>query len=163
MKKLEKLTLGELGKQESKLGRFESEQLKGGGIYAVYSRSSGTLSIYEDSGSCLGDYCAGNNVTSSSEGPWPNGTYGMMDQNYPHCHNTGDTYDSSYGTYGIYRAQDFEDIDGDCREGMGLHSGRNDNYDYPTYGCIRTTDAAMSDIQDFINNCGSFTSITITD
>jgi len=87
-----------------------------------------------------------------------------MDQNSAHTHGSGsgDTYDGTYGTQGIYRAVDFYDAEGDYRTVMGIHAGRSEDVNYPTFGSIRTTEQAMSIIQQDIQNYSPLTSITVT-
>jgi hypothetical protein len=81
----------------------------------------------------------------------------MKDQTATNTHSD-DGYSSRFGSYGIYRAADFTDADGDTRQDMGLHSGRNNNPNAKTYGCIRTTEEAMAFIQNLIGvNGGRFT------
>ncbi|MFA5329272.1 MAG: hypothetical protein WC384_15875 [Prolixibacteraceae bacterium] len=114
--------------------------------------------IYAD-GILIESYSAANNVDSSSQGIWTNGTFSMMDQNTPNTH----TYDSSYGLNGIYRANAFVDANGCERTFMGLHAGRSDDFTHPTMGCIRTTESAMSSLQCHIGSYGYFSSITVQD
>ncbi len=132
-----------------------------GATTVVFDKSSNTITILGN-GEPVGIYPAANNVTSSSQGTWPNGTYSVMDTNEPHTHNSGDTYSGSYGVDGIYRADPFED--GNCqRDGMGIHSGRNDIYTTPTNGCIRTTTPGMDAIQCSIDSNGPLTTIIVQD
>jgi hypothetical protein len=162
MKKLEKLTLKELSNLDYEIPILDMKKMKGGEVTIVFDRSDNILYIYAD-GSQMGSFDASNNVASSSQGTWTNGTYSMIDQNSTHTHNSGDTYEGSYGINGIYRANTFVDANGCTRTGMGIHAGRSDDYEHPTMGCIRTTEAAMNEIQCNIDSYGGLTSITVQD
>ncbi|MDR2145902.1 MAG: L,D-transpeptidase [Tannerella sp.] len=136
-------------------------------ITITFDRSESLIKIYSD-GVYLTSFEAHNIATSKSNGKWPNGTYTMLDQNAALCH-TGDrriedTYDNAYGDYGIYRANEFYDSSKKMyRNGMGLHSGRENNPSHPTNGCIRTTDEAMAYLQTLIGRGNRFASITVQD
>lgn len=162
MKKLGKLNLDKLKRHGTLIGSTEANKLIGG-ISVTFDRSDGMIYVYDDWGALLGSYEAGNNVTTNSQGIWSNGTYSMYDQLQTHTHSEGDTYEGPYGTHGIYRADPFYDEECEYRTGMGLHAGRSGNVNYVTYGCIRTTEEAMADIDCFIDTYGAFTSITVQD
>ena len=161
MKKLGKLTLKEMRDEMPIIPKSILEKIKGGDVTVTFDRSDSMIYIYAD-GILLDSFPAANNVDSNSQGIWSNGTYSMYDQNSAYTHSD-DSYESSYGTHGIFRANSFIDENGCERTYMGLHSGRSDNYNHPTYGCIRTTDAAMSELLCYIGSYGSFTSITVRD
>jgi RHS repeat-associated protein len=93
-----------------------------------FNRSESTLTIYSQ-GKQVAQFPAGNNTTSTSNGPWPNGTY---DYSYylPHPES------GSNGPYGSNGNFVFN-VPG--RTGMGIHSGRKGPQS-KTEGCIRTTD-----------------------
>lgn len=103
----------------------------------VFDRSAGTISIYDNQGNQVGEYPAANNTTSTSGGPWPDGTY-----NYSHymAHPESDAK-GPYGSNGNF----VFDVPG--RTGMGIHSGRSGPQS-KTLGCVRTTDEAT----DFLKN-----------
>lgn len=164
MKKLEKLTLNELSISYPEIPTQVMKQIKGGDVTVVYDRSDSKIYLYAN-GCLMGTFSAANNVASTSQGIWTNGTYSMLDTNSSHLHvnGCGDIYDGSYGVNGIYRANTFVDANGCTRTGMGIHAGRGDDYNYTTMGCIRTTEAAMNEIQCLIGAYGSFTSITVQD
>lgn len=103
-------------------------------------RGNGTLTIYNNQGSQVGQYPAGNNTTSSSNGPWPNGTYNYS-YHMPHPESGAN---GPYGSNGNF----VFDVPG--RTGMGIHSGRSGPQSR-TQGCIRTTDEAT----DFLRNLNS--------
>ena len=159
MKKLSKMTLKEMEVNFSTIPVSIQEMIKGGDVTVTFDKSDNMIYVYGD-GTLVGSYSAGNNTDSGSNGAWSTGTYAMSTQSSPVTHS-GDSYSSSFGTYGIYQAAGFYDANGTYRTYMGLHSGRSDDTSYPTYGCIRTTDAAMAEIAAFISSCGSFTSITV--
>ena len=103
----------------------------------IYNRSNGTITIYDNQGSQVGQFPAGNNTTSTSNGPWPNGVFPYS--HYVRHPESGPT--DSYGSNGNFV---FE-VPG--RTGMGIHSGRSGPQS-KTLGCIRTTD----DATDFLRN-----------
>jgi RHS repeat-associated protein len=103
----------------------------------AFSRSTGTLTATNQNGTVIGVYPAGNFTVSSSNGPWPNGTYSPSYYNaHPESGSTG-----AYGSHGII----VFGVPG--RSGMGLHSGRSGPKS-PTLGCVRTTDDAMGYLVD---------------
>ncbi|GHT67052.1 hypothetical protein AGMMS50239_29560 [Bacteroidia bacterium] len=134
----------------------------------IYDRSDHKIYLYAQNGSMLGSYDAYNNTTSGSNGSWPVGSYAMYDQTSTYTHGNQvdgsgikkDSYSGSFGEYGIYRANPFNDGNTD-RVGMGLHSGRGNDPTKQTDGCIRTTDQAMIDIGSWLSRGGSFTNITV--
>ena len=74
--------------------------------------------------------------------------------------------DSDYGAYGsggIYRSESFTQSDGKYRQGMAVHSGRlhKSFLSRVTFGCIRTTDEAMTAIDNAILNYGPLSTITV--
>ncbi|MDR1719570.1 MAG: hypothetical protein LBR67_05540 [Dysgonamonadaceae bacterium] len=133
-----------------------------GELTVTFDRSDHQIRIYVRD-CCLGTYSAYNNVDSRSKGIWPNGTYSMLDQHSALKHNNSeDTFEGSFGIYGIFRANTFV-YSNVTREYMGIHSGRCNNPEHPTYGCIRTTDEAMSKLTELLNYGHTFTSITVQD
>lgn len=155
------MTLKELEFKMTRIPQNIQEQLKGGNVTVTFDHSDSKIYIYAN-GILIDNYSTANNVASSSQRIWTNGTFSMIDQNTPNTH-TYDSYESSYGLNGIYRANAFVDANGCNRTVMGLHADRSDDYNHATYGCIRTTDAAVSCLQCFIGSYGYFTSITVGD
>lgn len=162
MKKLKKLSLKQLKDKMPVIENEMMKQINGGDVTVTFDRSDGMIYIYVD-GIQMDSYSAGNNVASNATGNWTNGTYNMMDTTGTYNHTSGDTFSGSYGINGIYRADPFYDASGCYRTGMGLHAGRDGNVDYPTMGCIRTTEEAMNSLQDYIDEYGNFTEITVRD
>lgn len=77
----------------------------------------------------------------NSNGHMPDGTWnlGPMQGNSP-------SEKTSYGGVGFIPLTD-QTVGPDGR-GLGIHSGRDDDYEHDTYGCVRTTDAAMQFLND---------------
>ena len=104
---------------------------------AVFDSRSGTLTILDRNGAQIGQFPAGNNTTSNSNGRWPEGSF-------PYSHYSPHPTSGSTGPYGSNGNFVF-DVPG--RTGMGIHSGRKGPQS-KTEGCIRTTDQAT----DFLKN-----------
>lgn len=97
----------------------------------IFSRDAGTITITSGNGNVVGTYPAANNTTSTSNGPWPNGTY-----DYSHYMSHPESGpDGPYGSNGNF----VFNVPG--RSGMGIHSGRSGPQS-KTLGCVRTTDEA---------------------
>jgi hypothetical protein len=98
----------------------------------TFKRGDHTLSIEGAS------YTAYNNVDSTSDGPWPNGTFSYASR----TKHADDAPASTFGSNGNFMFT----VPG--RTLMGIHSGRKDRADglrrkgpaHCTFGCIRTTD-----------------------
>ena len=109
-----------------------------------FHREANELALLRADGTTIGPFEAANNVDSHSKGPWPDGQY---DFDHYGTH-PDDAPDSSYGSHGIFI------FDVPDREGMGVHSGREDVPDgrarsgflHCTMGCVRTTDDAMAQL-----------------
>ncbi|UGQ45401.1 RHS repeat-associated core domain-containing protein [Massilia endophytica] len=99
----------------------------------VFNRATGTITITDRSGNPVGTYPAANNTTSTSNGPWPNGTY-------PYSHHRPHPESGITGRFGSNGNFVFS-VPG--RSGMGVHSGRGGPQS-KTEGCIRTSDEATS-------------------
>lgn len=99
-----------------------------------------TLTVISVTGEVLASFPAYNTTTTSSNGPWPNGSYDYSHYN-PH-HESGPN--GPYGSHGIFVFS----VPG--RTGMGVHSGRANRGGpaHATLGCIRTTDMAI----EFLNS-----------
>ena len=122
----------------------------------------------------LGIYKAKNDVTLSSNGKWEDGIYDMFDKNTPHMHGNEtdvngvlkDSDNGSYGSGGIYRAENFDETTTDkSRTGMGVHAGR-ENQDFntgrKTNGCIRCSPEGFDAIGNAISIFGPLRRIIIT-
>jgi hypothetical protein len=115
----------------------------------TFDRDTGTITIYDNQGNQIGQYPAGNNTTSTSNGPWPNGTY-----NYSHYVPHPES-----GPNGPYGSNGNIVFDVPSRTGMGIHSGRSGPQSI-TEGCIRTTDEATGFLRD-INRTDPLKTITV--
>ncbi|MCP1456107.1 RHS repeat-associated core domain-containing protein [Pseudomonas kilonensis] len=117
-----------------------------------YDGQTHTVTIRDSAGNTVGTYPANNNTTTTSNGPWPNGTYSYSGSN-PHPESGAN---GPYGSHGII----IFNVPG--RTGMGLHSGRANSgaQNHPTLGCIRTTDAAMGFVRNLITT-DPVTSMTV--
>lgn len=99
------------------------------------------MTAFDNQGNQVAQFPAGNNTTSTSNGPWPNGTYDFSHYNeHPESGPTG-----PYGSNGIF----VFNVPG--RTGMGVHSGRRGPKS-KTLGCVRTTDSAMDSLNDLHSN-----------
>jgi RHS repeat-associated protein len=106
----------------------------------TYDGQTNTVTYRRNDGTVSGTYPANNNTTTTSNGPWPNGTFPRSGSN-PHPESDAN---GAYGSHGIIT------FDVPNRTGMGIHSGRANSgaQNHPTLGCIRTTDAAMADLRE---------------
>ncbi|CCF97269.1 putative rhs-related protein (fragment) [Ralstonia solanacearum K60] len=118
----------------------------------AYDGQTHTITIRDSAGNTVGTYPANNNTTTTSNGPWPNGTFPYNGSN-PHPESGAN---GPYGSHGII----IFNVPG--RTGMGLHSGRANSgaQNHPTLGCIRTTDAAMGFVRNLITT-DPVTSMTV--
>ncbi len=107
----------------------------------VFDRGAGTITITDGNGNTVGTYPAANNTTSTSNGPWPDGTT-------PYSHYVPHPGSGANGPYGSNGNFVF-DVPG--RTGMGIHSGRSGPQSR-TRGCIRTTDQATDFLRDLHAN-----------
>ena len=115
----------------------------------TFDRSAGTITVYDNLGNQVGQYPAGNNTTSTSNGAWPDGTYDSSHYvPHPESGATG-----PYGSNGNF----VFDVPG--RTGMGIHSGRRGPQS-KTLGCIRTTDDA-TDFLKGLNKTDPLKTITV--
>lgn len=96
-----------------------------------FDGGASTITTTDRNGNVLRTFPVANNTTSTSNGPWPNGTY-------PYSHYQPHPESGATGPYGSNGNFVF-DVPG--RSGMGIHSGRRDPQS-KTLGCIRTTDEA---------------------
>lgn len=134
-----------------------------GTMYGVFDRSDSKITMFWDGGTpddksddvAMFSGKAHNNVTRSSNGQWPNGEYSMLDRSGSHLHPNAswkDTASGAYGESGIYRANPFyDDNSGITRNGMGVHSGRENIKDFEnrkTEGCIRVEQETMDAIDE---------------
>lgn len=110
----------------------------------IYDASAGRVHVVDQYGESAGNFPASNNPVSTSLGEFPAGTYPFSWWN-PH---RGAGANSPFGSNGNFI------FDVPNRQGMGVHSGRANSCsanrcgsDYPTDGCIRTTDDATEAIR----------------
>ena len=115
----------------------------------TFDRSAGTITVYDNQGNQVGQYPAGNNTTSTSNGAWPDGTYG-------YSHYVPHPESGAKGPYGSNGNFVF-DVPG--RPGMGIHSGRKGPQS-KTLGCVRTTDDA-TDFLKGLNQTDPLKMITV--
>jgi RHS repeat-associated protein len=118
----------------------------------TYNGQTHTVTYTGSDGTVVGTFPANNNTTTTSNGPWPNGTFPRSGSN---PHPESDT-NGAYGSHGIII------FDVPNRTGMGLHSGRADSgaQNHPTLGCIRTTDASMGFLRN-LDRTDPVTSMTV--
>ncbi|QEE25252.1 L,D-transpeptidase [Rhodanobacter glycinis] len=107
------------------------------------------LILVDRQGKVVGTWTAYNNIDSHAtiQPHIPDGTYAVVDTARPHPHAADPN--GPYGSYGIVRFN----VPGHV--GVGVHSGRANarhlpGPQHPTMGCIRTSDAAMKSIKDFM-------------
>lgn len=124
----------------------------------TFSRSTHSLSLYDNQGNLVGTYNASNNATSGTQ-PWPNGTFSYS-WHSPHLNAQPSDRISQSGNYVF-------NVDG--RGGMGVHAGRlgmedlagRHDWNHATEGCIRTTEEAMSAIAQRFKQSDPLTTITV--
>ncbi len=124
----------------------------------TYNASTGTVTVMS-AGGAEGTYSAANNAASTSNGPFPPGTFPYS---YYSPHTGGDA-NGAFGSSGNF----IFDVPG--RTGMGVHSGRANSCDragrcgveHATEGCIRTTDEATEAIKRLHQGGDPVTSITV--
>jgi RHS repeat-associated protein len=118
----------------------------------VYDGDTNRLTLYSDGGDQIGSWDANNNAAihdnkgGHTNGPVVDGTYDVRasDAKGSAWGHAGET---SYGAEGIAHFEGMVGATGKVMSGAGVHSGRNDNAKFVTFGCIRTTDAAMKQIK----------------
>jgi hypothetical protein len=96
-------------------------------------------------------FAAGNNTTNPSGDPMKVGSNGPMpsgEWQLGPMEGVSRSEQTSYGNVGFIPLTD--DIVGQNGRGLGIHSGRGDNTQHVTNGCIRTTDAAMKFLKEHI-------------
>lgn len=107
-----------------------------GESYLFFNRTEQRLYLYSREGTLIGSWNASNNVSADAE-PWPDGTYTFFGFS-PHSNANPSNSISNSGIY-IF------EVPG--RRGLGVHAGRNNNWQHPTKGCIRTNEESMSQIR----------------
>src|ERR1700736_5818938 len=121
----------------------------------VFDGTAHTLTLYDGQHQQVGQWHANNVVDHHATlRHVPNQEFQMVDQAHPHRHGGNeDTLNGAYGRFGILRLQDFN-ANNHAHSGVGVHSGRANRggADHATMGCIRTTDAAMEAITQYITN-----------
>lgn len=115
----------------------------------TFDRGRGTIIIYDNKGNQIGQFPAGNNTASKSNGPWPNGIF-------PYSHYVLHPKSGPTGPYGSNGNHVFS-VPG--RIGMGIHSGRSGPQS-KTLGCIRTTDEATEFLRK-LNQIDPLRTITV--
>jgi RHS repeat-associated protein len=135
---------------------------------AVFDRGDRTLTVFPGLGATVHGppspgvtFPAGNNTTSASNGPWPNGTYNFTWQ-APHPESGAN---GSYGSNGNWI------FDVPNRTGMGIHAGRAETTDarggrgteHVTEGCIRTTDDGTDFIRELSGAGDPLSTLTVQD
>lgn len=107
------------------------------------------LVLIDRQGKVVGTWTAYNNIDSHAtiQPHILDGSYAVVDTTRPHPHAADPN--GPYGSYGIIRFN----VPGHV--GVGVHSGRANSRhlpgpQHPTMGCIRTSDAAMKSIRDFM-------------
>jgi hypothetical protein len=130
-----------------------------------YDAKTHTLTLYDKNGNTVGSWHANNRVDSHATlRGLPDGRYQFADTTKA-THHSGvdkhgipmDSKKGEYGPSGIFHLKGFN-ADGTHHEGVGVHSGREgvpdasaqhgEGPDHVTQGCLRTTNAAMSQITD---------------
>ncbi len=130
-----------------------------------YDAKTHTVTLYDKNGNTVGSWHANNRVDSHATlHGLPDGKYQFADTTKATHHSGVDKHGvpveskkGEYGPFGIFHLKGFN-ADGTHHEGVGVHSGREDvpdasaqhgeGPDHVTQGCLRTTDAAMSQITD---------------
>jgi hypothetical protein len=128
----------------------------------IFDGDENSLTLLTSDGKMFGRWQASNRVandpTNAPLNYIPDGDYTFLDEHSPHRHNPGDDSPSGrYGTYGILRLKPMmrHGIQiGHEESPLGIHSGRMPGPGSPrglgpfhwTWGCIRTSDAAMKEI-----------------
>jgi hypothetical protein len=137
----------------------------------VFDGTDHTLTLLAKDGRQAGGPWPANNVVDrrATLRFVPNRTYSILDRTQPFTHGSctdrkgmvEDSTDGAYGPYGIIRFRPFI-VTKVLHQGVGIHSGRANKgaQDYPTMGCIRTTDQAMSEITRYMGG-DPLTSITV--
>jgi RHS repeat-associated protein len=129
-----------------------------GESYLVFDGKKQTLTLYSHDGIKMGNWKAANNVSNNnSKGKWEDGRVAFA---YHKTHKN-DSKTSAFGSHGSLNFGDyinnkktiaFTETNGNERTTMAVHSGRGDNPNAKTNGCIRTTDKAMEIILDVQSN-----------
>ena len=111
----------------------------------IFDGKTHQITLTDRQGRVVGTWTAYNNVDPHATlRHVPNGTYSVQDRTAPHRHVAN--ANGPYGLYGVIR------FDVPHHSGIAVHSGRANagGPAHPTMGCIRTTDAAMQSIRDFM-------------
>lgn len=117
-----------------------------GGSFVVYNPVDHTIGIYDLDGTLMFQQPAYNRTASNSNGPWPPGTYDFVGW---HEHGPGDDWYGPNEAMGSNGGFAF-DVPGRDRNTMLVHAGREaqGGPNYPTFGCIRTTDPFTAYMRD---------------
>ena len=125
----------------------------------VFNGATHQISLNDAHGNPVGTWSAYNNVDSHATlTHLQNRNYTVQDTTTPHRHAAN--ANGPYGSHGIVRFN----VPG--HPGIGVHSGRANARHlpgpaHPTMGCIRTTDAAMAAIANYIRT-SPLTSVQVT-
>jgi RHS repeat-associated protein len=135
---------------------------KFGFSYLCFAQNDNVLRIYSQNGQLMGSFNASNNVVSGNE-PFPFGTWSYS-WHSPHSNAQPSDRISNTGIY-IFN------VPRGTTGGMGVHAGRTGmcntagrcDWQYPTEGCIRTTEDAMNIISALFGIGDPLTHITVVD
>jgi RHS repeat-associated protein len=123
-----------------------------GRSYLVYDDNTHTITLYNSKGDEIGHWDAHNNVAIHNDtggytnGPAQDGTYNVRSADAS-GKGWGHAGEESYGTNGIAHFDGMVGATGNTMDGAGVHSGRKDDTAHVTFGCVRTTDAATTQIK----------------
>jgi RHS repeat-associated protein len=123
-----------------------------GHSYLVYDNNTNTITLYSKDGAEIGHWDSHNNVAIHNEdggytkGPVQDGTYDVRSSDASGS-GWGHAGNKSYGKDGIAHVDGMVGATGETMDGAGVHSGRDDDTEHVTLGCVRTTDDAMDQIK----------------
>ena len=98
-----------------------------GRSFLIFVASANLLFVFDKNGNLVGVFPASNNLDSGARGHYPEGRWRYL-------HHTHETFKS--GFFGF-------DAPSEDPGSLGVHAGRPD-WTHPTFGCIRTTEEAIS-------------------
>jgi len=124
-----------------------------------FSRAEGVLRVYDSHGDLVSEHPAANNTTNPSGNPWipeshgpsPSGGFRTGNQVVPAPGGPNGSFGSGFLPFYLPPNSGGP---GQTRTGLGVHAGRRNlcsgplcGYEYPTHGCIRTTEDALDRIR----------------